>query len=155
MLHKDLFHLCPFYFHFIFHFYSIMTTLVTPTCQNPAELIIFKLFQNFLIRFVIQKRNAAFAFISFVVKWNVISNNNIQLFQLSFELLFLPTNKPRPNSQYGNGAPAMFTPWYYLKLRCKHCWKHHCRNGVVDNLGPRGFHLYLFPFDFPFNYIAN
>ena len=36
------------------------------------------------------------------------------------------------NSHYGIGSPAMFTSYYYLKLRCKHCRKKHCHKGVVD-----------------------
>ena len=39
------------------------------------------------------------------------------------------------NSHYGNGAPAMFTSQYYLKLKGKHCQRKHCHNGVVDHLG--------------------
>ena len=39
------------------------------------------------------------------------------------------------STTYGNGAPAMFTSQYYLKLRCKHCRKPNCPNGVVDTLG--------------------
>ena len=67
----DSFHLCLFDFHFIFQFYSILTTLVNSAYWNPADLFIFKSFyQHFkkkLIRCFIWKRNAAFAFISFVV----------------------------------------------------------------------------------------
>ena len=40
------------------------------------------------MRSVNEKRYAAFAPISFAVQWNVISNDNIQSFQKSFELLF-------------------------------------------------------------------
>jgi hypothetical protein len=35
----------------------------------------------------------------------------------------------------GNGAPSMFTSYYYLKLKGKHCQKPHCHNRVVDHLG--------------------
>ena len=42
------------------------------------------------------------------------------------------------NSHYGNGALAMFTFQYYLKLKGKHCRKSHCRNGVCRSLGVEG-----------------
>ena len=41
-----------------------------------------------MIKCATLKRFAAFAPISFVVQWNLIPNDNIQSFQLSFELLF-------------------------------------------------------------------
>ena len=40
----DKFHFCLFNFPFNYHFYSIMTTWVKSTCQNPADLFIFKSF---------------------------------------------------------------------------------------------------------------
>ena len=48
--------------------------------------IISPSFQKNLKRSVNQNRNAAFAPISFEVQWNAISNDNIQSFQLSFEI---------------------------------------------------------------------
>ena len=83
----DSFHLCLFDFPLIYQFYSIMTTLVRTTCWNLADLIIWKSFQKNLMRSVNHNRNAAFAPISFEVQWNVILNDNIQSFQISFELL--------------------------------------------------------------------
>ena len=74
-------------FPFVYHFYSRMTNLVELTCCNPAQLFIFKQFQNILIRCSTQNRNAASTPISFEVKQNGNSNDNIQSFGLSFKLL--------------------------------------------------------------------
>ena len=41
-----------------------------------------------IVRSVNLKRNEAFASVSFAVQWHAISNDNIQSFQMSFELLF-------------------------------------------------------------------
>ena len=43
---RDSFHLCLFDFPLIYQFYSIMTTLDTTTCWNPADLIIWKSFHH-------------------------------------------------------------------------------------------------------------
>ena len=40
------------------------------------------------------------------------------------------------NSHYSNEALAMFTLWYYLEVKGKHCRKPHCHNGAVDHFGP-------------------
>ena len=87
----DSFHLCLFDFPFICQFYSIMITLVKSTFWNTADHWLSNHFiniSNFFDKVCYLKRNVAFAPISFVVQWNVISNDNIQSFQLSVELLF-------------------------------------------------------------------
>ena len=43
---RDSFHLCLFDFPLIYQFYSIMTTLDTTTCWNPADLIIWTSFHH-------------------------------------------------------------------------------------------------------------
>ena len=55
--YTDSFHLCRFDFPFIYQFYSMMNTLVKPTCWNPADLFIFKSFhQHFKNFYWFQKR---------------------------------------------------------------------------------------------------
>ena len=66
-----------------------------------------------------------------------LKNASIEGFYIIKTLQSVDENMPQViyNSHYGNGAPAMFTSQYYLKLKGKHCRKPHYRNGVVDHLG--------------------
>ena len=85
----DSFHLCLFDFPFIYQFYFLMTTLVKSAFWNPADLLIFKSFQqhfSIISKFVCCgfyiKKDVAFTLISFaLMKWNDCS-----LVQLPFEL---------------------------------------------------------------------
>ena len=78
-----------FPFHLLVLFYNKYFSQVSilKSCWPIHFQIISPTFQKKLIRSVIQKRTAAFAPISFAIQWNAISNDNIQSFQLSFELL--------------------------------------------------------------------
>ena len=88
-VHLDSFHLCLFDFPFIYQFYSMMNTLLKPTCWNPADLLIFKSFQqhfSIISKFVCCgfyiKKDVAFTLISFaLLKWHQCLS-----VQLPFEL---------------------------------------------------------------------
>ena len=60
-----------------------MATLVKSAFSNHFINI-----SNFFEKVCYLKEKYSFWFICFVVQWNVISNDNIQSFQLSFEILF-------------------------------------------------------------------
>ena len=74
----DLFHLCLFNFPFIYQFHFLMTTLVKSAFWNPADLLIFKSFQqhfSIISKFVCCgfyiKKDVAFTLISFaLLKWH-------------------------------------------------------------------------------------
>ena len=85
----DSFHLCLFDFPFIYQFHFLMTTLVKSAFWNPADLLIFKSFQqhsSIISKFVCCgfyiKKDVAFTLISFaLLKWHQCLS-----VQLPFEL---------------------------------------------------------------------
>ena len=78
----------PFHLPVLFNNYYSSEINMLKSCWPIHFQIISPTFQKDLIRCATLKRFAAFAPISFVVQWNVIPNDNIQSFQLSFELHF-------------------------------------------------------------------
>ena len=78
----------PFHLPVLFYNYYFSEINMLKSCWPIHFQIISPTFQKSLIRCATLKRFAAFAPISFVVQWNVIPNDNIQSFQLSFELHF-------------------------------------------------------------------
>ena len=85
----DSFHLCLSNFPFIYQFHFLMTTLVKSAFWNPADLLIFKSFQqhfSIISKFVCCgfyiKKDVAFTLISFaLLKWHQCLS-----VQLPFEL---------------------------------------------------------------------
>ena len=85
----DSFHLCLFDFPFIYQFHFLMTTLVKSAFWNPADLLIFKSFQqhfSIISKFVCCgfyiKKDVGFTLISFaLLKWDECLS-----VQLPFEL---------------------------------------------------------------------
>ena len=66
------FHLCLLDFPFIYHFYSIMTTLIKSTCLNPADLFILKSFHQhfeFFDKVCYLKQKCSFCFYLF---WSMV-----------------------------------------------------------------------------------
>ena len=87
----------PFHLPVLLYNYYFSEINMLKSCWPIHFQIISPTFQKNLIRCATLKRFAAFAPISFVVQWNVIPNDNIQSFQLSFELLFYQNIKLEVN----------------------------------------------------------
>ena len=83
-------HLLEFFF--IYQFYSWMTTLVERTFWNPVELFVFKSVHNNLKLFwygvLLKMRGIFFAHISFEIQQTDNWTDNIQSFEISFQLPF-------------------------------------------------------------------
>ena len=78
----------PFHLPVLFYNYYFTKINKLTSCWPIHFQIILPTFQKKLMKCATLKRFAAFAHISFVVQRNLIPNDNIQSFQLSFELHF-------------------------------------------------------------------